>query len=135
MGLQDWFVDSAPPAAGSVSQALEGRHCYRSMSPHKEGFTNKFEVTYPDLFSNLSDFEQRPSSNTLEHVTYMKEYKELVTAVLSTTGTRSQIVVNYLKDESAMLAILSTAETGTITQHLQAERQILKLIFAFDRIT
>ena len=77
------------------------------MSPHKEGFTNKFEVTYPDLLSNLSDFEQRPSSNTLEHVTYMKEYKELVTAVLSTTGTRSQIVVNYLKDESAMLAILS----------------------------
>ena len=33
----------------------------------------------------------------------MKEYKELVNAVLSTTGTRSQMAVNYLKDELYLL--------------------------------
>ena len=33
-----------------------------------------------------------------------------------------------------MLAIISAVQTGNITQQLQAERQMLKLIFAFDHI-
>ena len=64
----------------------------------------------------------------------MKEYKELVTTVLRTTEARSQMVVNYLKDVSTMLAIISAARTGNITQHFQTERSIPKLIFAFDHI-
>ena len=48
----------------------------------------------------------------------MKGYKELRTAVLSITGTRSQMVVNYLKDVSTVLAIASAVRTGNITQHL-----------------
>ena len=35
MGLKDWFVGSGTIAAGSVSQALEGRNYYCSMRPHK----------------------------------------------------------------------------------------------------
>ena len=64
LGLQDWFVDSGTIAAGSVSQALEGRHYYRSIPLHKEGvdlvhgrvedITNKSELIHPDLLSNLS---------------------------------------------------------------------------------
>ena len=107
------------------------------MRLHKEGsdalvqktvevITNKFELTLPDLFNNLSEPRQRPSSKDLEHDTNMKKYKELVNAVLSTTGTRSQMLVNYLKDVSTLLAIVSTVQTGNITQHLQAERQMLK---------
>ena len=34
-----------------------------------------------------------------------------------------------------MLAIMSAVQTGNITQQLQAERQMLKLIFAFDHIS
>ena len=59
----------------------------------------------------------------------MKEYIELANAVLSTTGT-----VNYLKDVSTMLTIVSAVRTGNIIQHLQAERQMLKLTFVFDHI-
>ena len=33
-----------------------------------------------------------------------------------------------------MLAIAFALQTGNSTQHLQTERQILKLIFAFDQI-
>ena len=137
LGLKDWFVDTGTIAAGSVSQAFEGRQYYRSMRLHKEGsdalvqktvevITNKFELTLPDLFNNLSEPRQRPSSKDLEHVTNMKKCKELVNAVLSTTGTRSQMLVNYLKDVSTLLAIVSVVQTGNITQHLQAERQMLK---------
>ena len=42
----------------------------------------------------------------------MKEYKKLVNAIiLSTTQTRSQMVLNCLKDVSTMLAIVSAIQT------------------------
>ena len=115
------------------------------MRLHEEGFddlvqrrvediTNIFELIHPGLLSNLSELRQRPSSKALEHLTNMEEYKELITTVLSTTGTRSQMVVNYWKDVSNILVIVSSTWTGSITQHLQAERQIPKLIFVFDHI-
>ena len=44
------------------------------------------------------------------------------------------MVVNYLKDVSTVLATVSAVQTGKITHHLQTERQMLKLIFAFDHI-
>ena len=44
------------------------------------------------------------------------------------------MLVNYLKDVSTMLAIVSAVRTRKITQHLPAERKILKLILAFVHI-
>ena len=95
LDLQDWFADSGTIAAGSVSQAFEGRYYYRSIRLHKEGFDalvqrtvediNKSELIHPHLLSNLSELRQRPSSKALKHVTNMKKYKELVTTVLSST--------------------------------------------------
>ena len=98
--LQDSFVDSGTTAAESVCQAFEGRHYYRSLSLHKEGFdalfqrsvedtSIKFKLIHLDLLNNLSELRQRPSSKALEQVTNMKEQKELATAVLSITKTRS----------------------------------------------
>ena len=45
------------------------------------------------------------------------------------------MVVNYLKDVSTMLTTVLAVETGNITQHLQAELQILKITFVFDHIS
>ena len=42
--------------------------------------------------------------------------------------------MNYLKDVSTVLVIVSAIRTRNTTQHLQAERQMLRLIFAFDHI-
>ena len=64
----------------------------------------------------------------------MKENKELVTTAESTTETRSQMLVNYLKDLSSMLHIIFAGRAGNINLHLTAERHTLKLIFAFDHI-
>ena len=97
LGLQDWFVDSRTIVARSVSQAFEGRHydlirlrkkIDTSIQIRVEDITNKFELMHLDLLNNLSKLmEERPSSKTLEHFTNMKECTELVTAVLSITGT------------------------------------------------
>ena len=112
------------------------------MRLHEEGFdalvqrrvediTNKLELTHPDLLRNLSEFRQRPSSKALAHVTIMKEYKQLLQSI---TRMRSQMMVNYLKDVSNILAIVSAVQTGNITQYFQAEKQMLKLIFVFHHI-
>ena len=44
------------------------------------------------------------------------------------------MVVNYLKDASSILAMIFAVWTGNITQQIQGERKVLKLIFAFDLI-
>ena len=44
------------------------------------------------------------------------------------------MVMNFLKDVSTMLAIVSAVAAENITLHLQAEKQILKLTFTFDHI-
>ena len=110
------------------------------MCLHKEGFdalvhrrvedtTNKFELIHQDLLSNFSELRQRPSNKTLQHATNMKEYKELVTAVSSTTTTRLQMMVNYVKDILTRLPIVSAILTENITPDLQTERKMLKLFF------
>ena len=80
------------------------------------------------LKEDIITFRQKPSSKALEYATNMKEY-ELVHAALSTSGTRSQMAVNYFKGVPPMLTIVSAVRTGNITQHLQAGRQMLKLTF------
>ena len=120
-------------------------HSYRSLCLRKEilralvqrrveDITDKFELIHPQLISNLSKFMQRPSNKALEHVTNVKEYKELVTAVLSTTGRRSQMVMNYLKDVSTMLAIVPPARTGKITQYVIDELLKRCIVYAGYRI-
>ena len=97
-----------------------------------EDITKKFELIHLDFASNLSEYRQRPPSKALEYVVNVKDYKDLATAVLSVIGTRSQMVMNYCKDFLTMLAVLTVIWTGNITQHRQAERQMLKYIFTFD---
>ena len=85
-------------------------------------------------FLVLSENSSKDLSVKIQNATSTKEYKQLVTVIFSTTRTRSQMLVNYLKDVSTMLAIVSAVRTRNITQHLQAERKILKLILVFVHI-
>ena len=131
VGLKDWVVDSGTIAGGSIGQVFEWRHYYRSIPLHKGGFhasvrrvediTNEFELIHPDILSNISELRQKSSNKTLEHVRNKKEYKELVTAVLSTTETRSQMVVDHLKEVSTMAAIIPEVETSLNMFKLKAK--------------
>ena len=44
------------------------------------------------------------------------------------------MTVKYLKDLSTMLAIVSAVKEGGLKRHFSAEREIFKLMFAFDHI-
>ena len=48
-GLKDWFTDAGVIASGSVDQALEGRHYFRSMRLRKECFDALVQFRIEDL--------------------------------------------------------------------------------------
>ena len=48
------------------------------------------------------------------------------------TGTESKMTIRYLKDVSSLLALVFAVCKKNLERHLQAEREMLKYIFAFD---
>ena len=54
---------------------------------------------------------QISSSRVSERITNLKQFKELVNVVLNTNETRSEMVKNYLKNVSNILATMSAAPT------------------------
>lgn len=65
----------------------------------------------------------------LDAFKYMKQHIEL------TTSTESQTTIKYLMGASPMLAAVSAVKEGDLKRHFSPEQKILKLIFAFHRIT
>ena len=82
----------------------------------------------------LITLRQSPSSDTFDDVINTNVFKSLVEAVLTAIRTHSQMTISYLKDVSIMLAIVSAVREGYLKRYLQAERQMLKLMFEFDHI-
>ena len=99
-----------------------------------EGITKNFQNIDHSPLDNLIEVQGNPSDFILERVTGMREYKELVNDILNATGTRSQMMVNYMKDVFNMQAGVSAVRNGNILQHLQAEQSMLNLVFAFDHL-
>ena len=48
------------------------------------------------------------------------------------TGTESKMTIRYLKDVSSLLGLVFAVRKKNLERHLQAEREMLKYIFAFD---
>ena len=57
-GYRDWFVDAGIIAGGSTNQAIEGRHYFRSMRLHKEGFCALVQSRVEDLTCNYKSIDQ-----------------------------------------------------------------------------
>ena len=49
-------------------------------------------------------------------------------------GSECQMTVAYLRDISALHAMVSAVREGGLERHLQAEREMLKHCLAFDHI-
>ena len=61
-------------------------------------------------------------------------FQDIKQHIVSTTGTESQMIVKYLKDESSMLAIISAVRECSLKRKFSAEREVLKLMIVFDNI-
>ena len=145
IGYQDWYWDSGVVAEGSAPAAFEGRHYYRGMRVHKEGFdalsqyrideiTNGYCDLDVGLKAMLNQLRKSPSNQLVEQILQNNEFKTLLSEFKRTSDSRSKMTMQYLKDISLMLSIVSAVRESHFERHIQAERQFLKLVFAFDHI-
>ena len=144
-GYQSWYADAGVIAEGSGEQAFKGQHYYRSMRIHKEGFdalsqvriselTEQYTRLDADLLENLKTLRRNPDATIVESILSSASFQALYENFTKSSGPKCDMTLTYLKDVSLMLAIVSAVREGCLERHLQAERQFLKLIFAFDHV-
>ena len=142
--MQQICVEAEIIAKGSANQAFEGRHYYRCLRVHKEcfdalvqlrieGLTNDFSSTSANLLAKLRALRRGPTSNSLLNVMESPEFDELCRKVLHfSVGTEEHLSVQYLKDISLILALVSAVREGNFERHRQVEKNMAGLCFAFD---
>ena len=65
----------------------------------------------------------------------MQSFKDMVSSLLEDVeGTQKRLTIAYLKDVSALLSMVAAVRESNIELHLQAERNMTPLTFAFNHI-
>ncbi len=89
----------------------------------------------PQLIEVLQQLQSDPSPERLHNVSTNKYFRQLYKkAMHAEDGSESQMTMAYLKDVSALLALVSAVRESDLERHLEAEREMLKHCFAFDHI-
>ena len=145
-GYKQWWIDAETVASGSADQAMEGGHYYRCMRTHKETFDALIQCFVEEKTNDLANVDEcllralillrkSPSKSTLENVMAMQSFKEMVASLLEDVqGTEKRLTIAYLKDVSALLSMVAAVRESNIELHLQAERNMIPLTFAFNHI-
>lgn len=72
-----------------------------------------------------------PSSENLNQLMNLDSFQTLVTTVLESSGTMSRMMVQYVRDVSMLLSMVSSVREKNIDRHLHAERAFLPQLFVF----
>ena len=141
LGLKDWWIDADAIAMGSADQCAEGRHYSRSIRLHKQSYEAlmRYRIEEFALFSAMDEklrkqieiLRRNISPENLNTVIEMEEFDTIYMKLLETTGTQSQMMVQYMCDVSNLLALVSSVREHDIWRHIQAERALLPKLFAF----
>ena len=102
IGYGDWYWDSGIIAEGSASQAIEGRHYYRSMRIHKEGFdalsqyrieeiTSCYKDIEPNFMNKLKQLRRKPSNLLVTEILNSKEFENIFETFISVSGNRAKM--------------------------------------------
>ena len=139
-GFRNWCVDANATAEGSADQAFECRRYFRFIRIHKELFDALIQYRFEsieqnnsgiskDLYSNLVKLRKTPSPLTLENVLKSKSFDMLVTDILQyKERSDGNLTVEYLKDVSTLLALVSAVREGCIERHLQPSSKLFSLL-------
>ena len=100
---------------------------------HAENITKNYKAMDVELLENLVALRQNPSSKLVEKKVAQESFKDLFAEITSTNGgTERRMTVAFLQDVSSMLALVSAVRDNSFEKHLQAERDMLRFVFAFD---
>ncbi len=96
-------------------------------------FLDGHSKTDHDLMSAVTALHKEPSPSTMNTLMNLPEFAVLCERILyHKDGSDGQFTVQYLKDVSVMLALISSVRECDIERHLEAEREMISLSFGFD---
>ena len=142
LGLQQWWVDAGAIREGSVCKAIEGRHYYRGIKLHKQSFNAlmrcKIDRHLPveeSMKKAIANLRLKTNASNLQVLFQLDVFQEFCQGLLvGSSGTQSQMMLQYIKDVSGMLALIYAVREKSIELHPAAERRMLPKLFAFDHI-
>ena len=140
LGLRDWWVKSKIIADGSVDKALEGRHYSRGTRLHKQAFEallrfkcNTIEKDFdPDFVGLIKKLRENPTHANLVALCSHEKFRLVKENIMAYTGTMGEWISEYIRDVSKFLSRIAAYRDKNIELHLQAQEELLPLLFAFN---
>ena len=87
-----------------------------------EDITNNCGNGNQTLLNLLKELRRYPSHQVIQQILSLKKCCDFFLMFVTGNGHRFQMTMQYLKDASLMLTIVSAVREGVIGKHLQAER-------------
>ena len=144
LGFKDWWVDAGAIAEGSVAQAIEGRHYYRSVRLHKQSFEAliRYRMRKNNISTNfdlsmkkaIASLRLNPCGESFDSLLHLPGLNDIYSLLTSAEGTQAKMIMEYLVDVSAMLSLVSAVREKCIDRHLAAERALIPKCSAFGHI-
>ena len=95
--------------------------------------TDDLNLMYDTLRNVFRSLWCEPSPDKLHEVMQLPQFEDIVKRVLTfEKGSDGDLTINYLKDISFLLSLVSAVRECNIEQHLLAERNVICLAFAYD---
>ena len=128
---------------GPADQAFSGKHYYRCMRVLKESFdalvqffaettTNNYTDMESELLQRLTDLRLEPTPGAVDKVLDLESFETFFLQLKTESSTQKGMTVAFLREISSLLALVSAVREGDFDRHLQAERDMLRFLFAFD---
>ena len=134
LSFKDWFIDAGTIAAGSADKAVNGMHYYRHMRLQKESFDALVQYRVDEIANVCCEIDQElveklclrrdPSPQSLQAILSMEAFQRLSNEIVSPSGPQAKMTIEYLKDVSSLLALVSSLREGDIERLLPGEREI-----------
>ena len=140
LGFQQWWLKSKIIAEGLVNQAAEGKHYSRAIHLLKQSLecilrfqSEKIIADLPvDVMKKVKNIRLHPSPDSLNDLLSTSQWEKIKKNLLNTSCTMSKWILQYITDVSAFLSQINAYCEKNIGFHLQAQRDLLLLLFAFN---
>ena len=139
MGYEQRFVESGLIQAGSVETGFNGKKYYHTMRLLKAAFCSLIQFRFKsmkgadfELLSQIVSLKSNTQKSTCDAILSSPAFSQLCNELTCVSGTQGKMTVEFLKDVSLVLSLISAARDNNFDLHLQAERQMILLTGAYD---
>ena len=119
-----------------VNQAAEGKHYSRAIRFHKQSLECLLRFQSEKIIADLSVLVMKkrlhPPPDPLNDLLSTSQLGEIQKKLLNTSGTMAKWILQHITDVCALLSEITAYSEKNIELHLQAQRDLMPLLFVFN---